>query len=372
MMTLEDYANDVGKTLEEVYEHSVKLNRNNIKQLVSIIIIFIFLFGFIFTVMIKILDKQAKEFRGKLLKQSELMEDIYKSMSAGLLRVRMTDDQTTIIKINPKGLELLGVTTEEELNDRIKNQILDTIDKEDGEKLVFECKKLKEQWESVVVECHVKWKDGSVRLLRILNTLVDFEEEAKIIQRMCQDITEERKKQEKVLKEAEEKVTLDPMTKIKNKKAIEEIIRAKIKEAGEQDLSIAIGFVDIDNFRDYNTKYGHMQGDEVIKYVASVLKNTINGIVGRTGGDEFAFGILDASFDEVENTMKMVHKKLNEGVFVKQENKKIPTPCSIGVVIEKDKNLAYDLVMEDSDKAMYYAKESGKNTYYILVKSDKN
>ena len=200
--------------------------------------------------------------------------------------------------------------------------------------------------------------------------MVEFEGDAKIIQRMCLDITEERREQEAALLQAEEKATLDPMTQIKNKRAIEMITKERIKEAVEKELPIAVGFVDIDNFRDYNTKYGHLQGDEVIKYVASTLKETVKGDVGRAGGDEFTFCMLNPSYQTVEEAMKEMHRKLNKGITIMNTNILIPTPCSIGVVIVKGKELKYDTVLKCSDEAMYYAKEKGKNTYHILVKEN--
>lgn len=355
-----------GETIEEVYAYAEEINEKSIHQIIILLCVFCGLFVLTSGISIKILENQAKAFRKTLLKQAEVYEDIYTTMSTGLLRIRMLETESSILQINPKGLELLGADTEEECFAKIHGHKLENMIWEDAEKLEEACRNLKEQWESTVVECHVKWKDDSMHLLRIRDTLVDFEEDAKIIQRMCQDITEERFQQEQALKAAEEKATLDPMTQIKNKKAIETIIRAQIIEAAEQNLPIAIGFVDIDNFRDYNTKYGHMQGDEVIKYVANTIKEAVPGIVGRNGGDEFAFCILNASYTQVEDAMKIVHKKLNEGIIIKDTGEKIPTPCSIGVVIEKKKDLDYDYVMEQSDAAMYEAKARGKNTYHIL------
>ncbi|MBR4026240.1 MAG: diguanylate cyclase, partial [Lachnospiraceae bacterium] len=355
-----------GETIEEVYAYSKEINERNIQY----IILLMFVFGGIFVltsgIMIKILGKQAKSFQEKLYKQAELLEDMYTTMSIGMLRVAMTDKQTKLIRINPKGLELLGVETEQECNSKIQGHMIKTMYLEDAEKLTQECEYLTEQWTSVVVECRVKWKDESIHLLRIRNTLVDFDGEVKIIQRMCQDITEERLQQEKELMEAEEKATLDPMTQIKNKKAIEMIVRTNIRESAEKNVPIAVGFVDIDNFRDYNTKYGHLQGDEVIKYVASTLRDNIPGIVGRNGGDEFVFCILNASYQQVEESMKVIYKKLNEGVIIKESGEKIPTPCSIGIVIEQSATLQYNDVMEQSDVAMYESKSRGKNTYTIL------
>ena len=68
-------------------------------------------------------------------------------------------------------------------------------------------------------------------------------------------------------------------------------------------------FLDIDNFRDYNTLYGHQEGDRVIRFVASILKENIDGIVGRNGGDEFLFCLAAVdSKTTIENEIRTVLK----------------------------------------------------------------
>lgn len=356
-----------GETLEEVYEYSNALNEQNMKQILTLMSFFIIMFICMFGIMISILGRQAEAYRERMMKQSEILEDIYTTMSVGLLRVRVKGDETTLIRVNPKALELFGADTEEEFMEK-RQRVISGVTDADAKKLIDVCKELKNQWDSIVVECYISWKDGSKHLLRVRNTLVDFEGDAKIIQRMCQDITEERRLQEEAILKAEEKATLDPMTQIKNKRAIEAITRARIKEAVEKNVAIAVGFVDIDNFRNYNTLYGHLQGDEVIKYVASVLKETIKGDVGRNGGDEFTFCMLDTTYAEVECAMRCIHEKLNIGIPVLETGEIIPTPCSIGVVIEWRSDMNYEELVKGSDEAMYQAKERGKNTYHILEK----
>jgi diguanylate cyclase (GGDEF)-like protein/PAS domain S-box-containing protein len=355
-----------GETIEEVYAFSEQINAKSFQQIFVLMAMFAGLFLVTSGLMIRSLGNQSENFKETLMKQAEVYENIYNSMATGLLRIRMTEDTSSILQINPKGLETLGVDTEEELLNKIHGHKIETMLLEDAQKLEKSCKDLTEQWESIVTECHIEWKDGSIRLIRIRDTLVDFEGEEKIIQRMCQDITEERFQHEQAIQAAEEKATLDPMTQLKNKKAIEMIIRNQIMEAAETMTPIAIGFVDIDNFRDYNTKYGHLQGDEVIKYVANTVKEAVPGIVGRNGGDEFAFVISNATYEMVDEAMQKIHKKLNEGLFIKDIGEKAPTPCSIGVIIEKSHSLDYDYAMEQSDAAMYEAKAKGKNTYHIL------
>lgn len=79
-------------------------------------------------------------------------------------------------------------------------------------------------------------------------------------------------------------------------------------------VRISVGFLDIDDFKDYNTNYGHQEGDNVIKFVANTLKDNFKGEVGRNGGDEFVFGYEgDISKEELDRKVKKVYDILNNG-----------------------------------------------------------
>lgn len=164
----------------------------------------------------------------------------------------------------------------------------------------------------------------------------------------------------------ERKAQRDPMTGVNNKKAIEERIQDLVQQAVEQESRIAVAFVDIDDFREYNTRYGHQEGDSVIKFVASVLKDSVHGSVGRNGGDEFLFCMTEVtSVEEVEKTAQLILRRLNNGVRCKATGETIPIACSIGIVVECGENISYSSLVHKADEAMYKAKEDGKNTYCI-------
>ncbi|MBR2894376.1 MAG: diguanylate cyclase [Oscillospiraceae bacterium] len=359
-----------GETLEDVYSYSEELNRRNVQEIAILMVIFLGVSVLVSGAMVTVLENQAQGFSKKMREQSKLLEEMYSTMSAGLLRMRMTEEETTLMSINPRAAQLLGVETEEMLSHSIQGHAVVTMETADAVALTQACQALTRQWESVDVECRVTWKDGSVHLLRIGNTLVDFDGEAKIIQRQFYDITEEHQQHERELMVAEERATLDPMTKIKNKCAIEEILREQIAQAAQKNRPIAVGFVDIDNFREYNNKYGHLQGDDVICYVARTLRDQIPGVVGRNGGDEFVFCVPEVDRQELEKVMQVIYTKLREGVVIRESGEKISTPCSTGIVIAQSPALDYDTVLQSSDEAMYEAKAQGKNTWYIAEWSD--
>lgn len=157
----------------------------------------------------------------------------------------------------------------------------------------------------------------------------------------------------------------DPLTGINNKKAIEEKIWDLIQQAREQHTKVAVAFLDIDDFKGFNTDYGHMAGDRVIQFVASVLEKNCGAIVGRNGGDEFLFGIGDVGEDGLEKMADKLLANLNEGFYCKEAGKKLSVACSIGIVVAEGDDLSYSSLICSADEAMYQAKYDGKNAYLI-------
>ena len=118
----------------------------------------------------------------------------------------------------------------------------------------------------------VKSKDEMGVLAKEINGLIAFVEEENLQEKAKQRTLELLAKK-------------DPLTDIKNKKAIERSILTMVQQAEEKQDYLVVGFVDIDDFREYNSKYGHQEGDAIIRFVADVLREEIPGEVGRTGGD---------------------------------------------------------------------------------------
>ena len=171
----------------------------------------------------------------------------------------------------------------------------------------------------------------------------------------------ERKEQEQLTRKTEQ----DPMTGVYNKKAIVELISAKAERLAGSGNKFAVAFVDIDDFKDYNTLYGHLEGDHVIKFVANTLRGSVHGDVGRYGGDEFVFCMEAQDKEIVEQVIKMLMHKFDTGVINDVTGERMPVPCSIGVIFEEAGNTEGVQLIKDADEAMYLAKEKGKNTYHI-------
>lgn len=163
----------------------------------------------------------------------------------------------------------------------------------------------------------------------------------------------------------------DPLTGLKNQKAIEKEMQEKVNRAVQNGSRIAIGFVDVDDFREINNQYGHLEGDFCIRFVASVIEDVIPGAVGRSSGDAFAFCIENVeSTENIRKLVSMLLKKLNDGYFSHMANKQMPLPCSIGVAVDSGNQLSFSGLMHQASEAQYQAKEKGKNTYHIICREE--
>lgn len=209
--------------------------------------------------------------------------------------------------------------------------------------------------EDYSLRVHIQEKHETGELAAGINELLDYVEQAD---------RKEKERQQKLLQMAEN----DPLTGIKNKKAIEKEMLSMVQRAVESHEQITFGFVDIDDFRDYNTNYGHQEGDAVIQFVAQTLKENIHGAVGRIGRDEFAFcyaGELEP--ERIRHNADKILEILRTQHVNEQTGEVLPVPCSIGIVMSQGDTLDYTQLIRKADLAMYQAKENGKNTFVLNV-----
>ena len=209
--------------------------------------------------------------------------------------------------------------------------------------------------EDYSLRVHIQEKHETGELAAGINELLDYVEQAD---------RKEKERQQKLLQMAEN----DPLTGIKNKKAIEKEMLSMVQRAVESHEQITFGFVDIDDFRDYNTNYGHQEGDAIIQFVAQTLKENIHGAVGRIGGDEFAFcyaGELEP--ERIRHNADKILEILRTQHVNEQTGEVLPVPCSIGIVMSQGNTLDYTQLIRKADLAMYQAKENGKNTFVLNV-----
>ena len=132
-----------------------------------------------------------------------------------------------------------------------------------------------------------------------------------------------------------------------------------------QDMSVHGIYIDVDNFKLVNDIYGHSKGDELLIYVAGLLRQTFEGqIVVRMGGDEFVVicrGTL--AREEIERRFPSLQSGLKEGGF--DETVVAMLSFSIGVVFEQRVGDGLAEMLSQCDEAMYHVKRHGKGNYLV-------
>lgn len=157
----------------------------------------------------------------------------------------------------------------------------------------------------------------------------------------------------------------DAGTDLLNKKAITNYARKLIDKRVGHKVTIAI--IDINDFKSVNDTYGHMFGDEVLRDVAGILKNTVgrNGLCGRIGGDEMFIVMEHLEDDESIRTVLRTIKNNVSWLYHNDPRNINKITCSIGAASYPDDAKDLDTLFSIADKMLYLAKEKGKNRYII-------
>jgi diguanylate cyclase len=157
--------------------------------------------------------------------------------------------------------------------------------------------------------------------------------------------------------------TIDDLTGLLNRGELvtraAQLHRLALREA--QPLLILM--VDIDHFKKINDQYGHAAGDIVLQQFGDILKKSARAtdLVGRVGGEEFLFCLYGANLDEVIQLTERIHGSLRQKVFSFDEHT-FSVTASIGVAhMGAQQVTALDTLWQRADKAMYEAKQAGRN-----------
>jgi len=162
---------------------------------------------------------------------------------------------------------------------------------------------------------------------------------------------------------------MDGLTGIPNRRLFDKTIKKELKRARRKNSDLSLIMIDIDNFKEYNDTYGHQQGDQCLKEVASVLdKKTKRAadFAARYGGEEFVVILPDTAKDGAVKIAENIRKGIMN-LKLKHQNSTVSdyVTVSLGVSsIKAEKEIDQDLIrffIEQADQALYQAKENGKN-----------
>ncbi|HBF0380753.1 TPA: diguanylate cyclase [Clostridioides difficile] len=296
----------------------------------------------------------------KLAKKDQERESILKTIPAGMVRLDARD-YLTILWCNDIFLNMIEYT-KEQFAEELSNQCgyLFSEDYKRSKKLAQD---LKESGDNVVFEAKIYTRSREERIWTVTLCYISGEDSWDGIPSFYSigiDITKERKQIEK-LQHISEK---DALTGIYNRAETER----QIKKYFEKNLNVmgALFMIDTDNFKQINDTEGHMIGDIVLTEMASGMKKIMrdSDVVGRIGGDEFTIFMKNIS------SVKDAEKKAEELLYMfrhlfQKEKSFLKVTCSIGIAIYPKDGTTFKEIYARADKALYQAKNMGKNNYVI-------
>jgi diguanylate cyclase len=197
---------------------------------------------------------------------------------------------------------------------------------------------------------------------RIIQTSTMRSHEELLAHKKQADEAEARIKElEHELEQVSELVREDQLTGALNRRGLDETIEREIKRGERSQTAVSVALLDIDNFKQLNDALGHQAGDRALKHLTQVIKETLRPAdsVGRYGGEEFLIVLPDTDLKAGIEAMQRLQRDLTKKFFL-HNNERILVTFSAGVALRGENEDAEDLVGR-ADKAMYKAKQTGKN-----------
>lgn len=166
---------------------------------------------------------------------------------------------------------------------------------------------------------------------------------------------------ESELRRLSDEVTTDQLTRIANRRGLLqafEIARARAERDGQP---LAIGLLDVDNFKRLNDELGHGVGDVALRSLAEVVAKSLrpDDVVARYGGEEFVVLLPATPADEGQQILTRLQRSLSGGLFM-HERKTVLVTFSAGVTLYRHGEVI-EPALERADEALYEAKRTGKN-----------
>lgn len=170
-------------------------------------------------------------------------------------------------------------------------------------------------------------------------------------------------------RELQRLATTDPLTEIANRRSFLEQAEQIFRASQRYQTSFTMLMLDLDFFKAINDKYGHLGGDKVLTRFAHTvgLELRDSDVFGRLGGEEFCILLQQAHRDEAINVAERIRQRIQDLSFKDPAGDLFGLTVSIGVTdnVESDERLAN--LLERADKALYQAKQTGRNKVVWFV-----
>jgi len=315
---------------------------------------------------------------GGALSQLANYSELFSRMSEGVFLLDRNSHR--IMECNPAACELLGLSEDQVLGKELSEVMKLTPEEEPALTGALDQFKTQSQYR---FQHELEWQNekGSQFFFEVTATSLKILDYIEVIQFIAKDVTEV-KRAHRELREMNEVLrklsTTDAMTGLRNHRYFKEVLAAVHAESQKFNQHYGIVFIDVDHFKKFNDHNGHPAGDEVLRKVGAILRETSRSqdLPCRYGGEEFVVLCRGSTLEETYTHAELIRSTIAATVFPFGEFQPLgKVTASIGVsAYPESSSVSFEEVLEKSDQALYHSKEGGRNqvTAYGNTQSGSN
>jgi diguanylate cyclase (GGDEF)-like protein len=163
----------------------------------------------------------------------------------------------------------------------------------------------------------------------------------------------------------------DGLTKLHNSRSFYSQLEVEVDRYNRYKHPLSLLLLDIDQFKNYNDTFGHLEGDKVLVRISQMIKSCLRKLdtAYRYGGEEFTVILPETSCEEALLVAERIRNVVQDDVFRPEKRKKISITISIGAT-QYNENEELSAFIQRADKAMYLSKQKGRNRVTALQAED--
>lgn len=176
------------------------------------------------------------------------------------------------------------------------------------------------------------------------------------------------------IKDIDDKANTDSLTQVSNRRRFDSFLSQALLDASASSQPVSMIICDVDHFKKFNDTWGHQVGDQVLRFVASTLRNNAKGkdLVARYGGEEFAIVLTETPLANARAVAESMRAAIESTKLHKKTTKESlgSITASFGVA-EFDGTMSEAELLQIADDALYHAKRNGRNRVVVAANNQK-